>query len=62
MGKINGHRLVGAALALLLIHASMSWLVLQTALRQVQDTLREFAVSMFTFPPFGRAWQQARQA
>jgi O-antigen/teichoic acid export membrane protein len=51
--------IVGAALALLLIHASMSWLVLQTALRQVQDTLREFVVSMFILLPFGRAWRQA---
>jgi O-antigen/teichoic acid export membrane protein len=51
--------IVGAALALLLIHASMCWLVLQTALRQVQDTLREFVVSMFILLPFGRAWRQA---
>ncbi len=54
--------IVGAALALLLIHASMSWLVLQTALRQVQDTLREFIGAMFTLPPLGRAWRQAREA
>jgi O-antigen/teichoic acid export membrane protein len=54
--------IVGAALALLLVHASMSWLVLQTALRQVHDTLREFVVAMFVLPPFGRAWRQAREA
>jgi len=54
--------IVGAAVALLLVQASMSWLVLQTALRQVQDTLREFIVAMFTLAPLGRAWRQAREA
>jgi O-antigen/teichoic acid export membrane protein len=54
--------IVGAALALLLINASMLWLVLQTALKQVQDTLREFVAAMFTFPPLERAWRQAREA
>jgi O-antigen/teichoic acid export membrane protein len=54
--------IVGAALALLLINVLISGLVLQTALRQVQDTLREFVVSMFTLPVFGRAWRQAREA
>jgi O-antigen/teichoic acid export membrane protein len=54
--------IVGAALALLLINVSMSGLVLQTALRQVHDTLREFVVAMFVLPPVGRAWRQAREA
>jgi O-antigen/teichoic acid export membrane protein len=54
--------IVAAALALLLINVSMAGLVLQTALRQVQDPLGEFVVSMFTLPLFGRAWRQAREA
>ncbi len=59
---IHALGIVGAALALLLINASMLWLVLQTALRQVQDTLREFIVAMFTLAPFERAWRQASEA
>ena len=54
--------IVGAALALLFVHSSMSWLVLKTALRQVQDTLMEFVVAMFTLSPIGRAWRRASEA
>jgi O-antigen/teichoic acid export membrane protein len=54
--------IVGAALTLLLINVSMSWLVLQTALRQVQDTLREFIISVFTLSPFERAWRRPGEA
>jgi O-antigen/teichoic acid export membrane protein len=47
--------LVGAALGLLLIDASMTWLVLRTALGQVQDTFDKFVVALFTALPFGRS-------
>jgi O-antigen/teichoic acid export membrane protein len=47
--------IAGVAFGLLLIDASMTWLVLRTALAQVQDTFDKFIVALFTALPFGRS-------
>jgi O-antigen/teichoic acid export membrane protein len=50
---------VGAAIALFATDGWMTWLVLRTSLRHVQDDFRKFVAAMFTVPQFRRPTLQA---
>jgi O-antigen/teichoic acid export membrane protein len=50
--------ITGAALALLVIDGWMFWIVLRTALRQVQDTPRDFFMAIATF---SMPWRQIKR-
>jgi O-antigen/teichoic acid export membrane protein len=50
---------VGAAVALFATDGWMTWLVLRTSLRHVQDDLRKFVAAMFSVPQFRRPTLQA---
>jgi O-antigen/teichoic acid export membrane protein len=50
---------VGAAIALFATDGWMTWLVLRTSLRHVQDGFRKFVAAMFTVPQFRRPTLQA---
>ena len=54
--------IAGAALALLAIDGCMTGLVLRTALRHVQDTLKKFVVALFALPHFRQILQPAPEA
>ena len=50
---------VGAAIALFVSDGWMTWLVLRTSLRLVQDDFKNFAVALFTLPRFRQRALQA---